>query len=87
MDKNSNSVTTLMPNTTQSTRSSTASFCQYVTYLENELRSRGLDITRPKHVSDALRINAIRESIVDSGDEKSIIDSLSETAIKTLMNR
>ncbi|XP_054166509.1 coiled-coil domain-containing protein 85C-A-like [Oppia nitens] len=91
LDTNHNSTgmstPTLPANGMPSRSTSTPAFCQYITYLENELRSRGADIVRPKHVSDAMRVNAIRESIVDSGDEKSIIDSLSETAIKTIMNR
>lgn len=63
------------------------SMCQYVLQLENELRIRGLSLTRPKYVTDAMKINSLRENSFGTTEEKAIIDSLGETAIKTVLNR
>jgi len=64
-----------------------ASVCQYILHLENELRMRGTNLSRPKHISEALKLNSIRETMAGSADEKCILETLSETAIKSILNR
>lgn len=66
---------------------SASSVCQYILLLENELKNRGISMNRPKYVHDILKINSICETTNGSSEEKSILHSLSETAIKSIFNR
>ncbi|XP_017465458.1 PREDICTED: coiled-coil domain-containing protein 85C-A-like [Rhagoletis zephyria] len=70
------------------------SVCQYILHLENELRMRGTNLNRPKHISEALQLHSLTNgangggsSSVSSAEEKCILEMLSETAIKTILNR
>lgn len=76
--------------------------CQYILQLENELKSRGISMQRPKHIHDIIKLNSLRNCESNNGrssspsslnnnnsfttsEEKSIIYSLSETAIKSIV--
>ncbi|KAJ6216846.1 hypothetical protein RDWZM_008003 [Blomia tropicalis] len=72
----------------QLTGKSASSTCQYILHLENELRLRGANMNRPKHISEAIRLNSLRETMVSgTAEEKNLLDGLSETAIKSILNR
>lgn len=66
---------------------SASAICQYILNLEKELRLRGVNLSRPSFVSETLRLNTVRETISGSNEEKSILETLSETAIKSILNR
>jgi len=66
---------------------STSSVCQYILHLENELRMRGTNPSRPKRISEALKLNSVRETLSGSTEEKCILDSLSDNAIKSILSR
>ncbi|KAH9501738.1 CCDC85 [Dermatophagoides farinae] len=69
---------------------------------ENELKSRGVSMQRPKYVHDIIKLNSLRNCetnghessttatnnnnpMMTTSEEKSIIYSLSETAIKSIV--
>lgn len=70
---------------------------KYVQQLEAELRARGVQLNRPKPVMSLLKIQSIREgtlgdmAVNGSGsglaEERPIIDSLTETVLKSMINR
>ena len=107
-----------------------STLCRYIMQLESELRLRGHTPIRPHAIVDALKLNALRESLAPSSvtsssasstsssgapasaaaaaavggvsgvgtlapssthtnspDERTILETLSETAIKALLNR
>ncbi|XP_046916225.2 uncharacterized protein LOC124496710 [Dermatophagoides farinae] len=76
--------------------------CQYILQLENELKSRGVSMQRPRYVHDIIKLNSLRNCetnghessttatinnnpMMTTSEEKSIIYSLSETAIKSIV--
>lgn len=99
LDENANSPQVFQTSLTekssnQVTGKSTTSVCQYILHLENELRMRGTNLNRPKHISEALQLHSLTNgnsngngSSISSAEEKCILEMLSETAIKSVFNR
>ena len=65
------------------------SVCQYILQLENDVRlCRGTIPVRPKAVNETIKLNSLRDSIDNaSAEERSLLENLSETAIKSILNR